>query len=93
MLLRLDRATPEPLVLPHRRQAAPFTLFVGSVVAVFLIEGEKPVEDYDRAVCPQTQTHRRVGDVDGDLLEQCRGHLARDRPFPDELVEPALIGV
>src|SRR6516165_8636177 len=52
VLLRLDCAACEPLALPHRRQSSPFAFLLRRVVAVLLVEGEKPVEDDDRAGRP-----------------------------------------
>src|SRR5215472_1342167 len=92
MLARRHLATGEAFGLSHRRQARALALFIaGDVVAVLLVEREKPVEEDDRAVRAQPKSPSGVGDIDSDLLEQRRGHLARDGPFPDQLVEPSLV--
>src|SRR5215472_18856026 len=92
MLARRHLAPGEAFGLSHRRQARALALFIASgVIAVLLVEREKPVEDDDRAVRAQPESPSGVGDIDSDLLEQRRGHLARDGPFPDQLVEPSLI--
>src|SRR5215472_2691200 len=92
MLARRHLTAGEAFGLSHRRQARALALFIGDgVVAILLVEGEKPVEEDDGAVRAQPKSPGGVGDVDSDLLEQRRGHLARDGPFPDQLVEPSLI--
>ncbi len=44
MLARCNLPAREPFGLSHRRQPPAFPLFVGGVVAVLLVECEKPVE-------------------------------------------------
>ena len=101
MLARCNLAAREPFCLAHRRQPPAFALRhlrcpklgIGGVVAVLLVEREKPVEQNDGAVRAQAEPAGGIGDVDGDLLEQRRGHLARHSPLPDQLVEPELVAV
>ena len=94
MLVRDDRAALEPLAVAHRRQAAVLVIrasFINFVVAVFLVQLQKAVEQRDRAGGVQPHPAAWVGDVDADLVEQRRGHLARHRALPDQFVEPPLV--
>src|SRR5262249_62356547 len=53
----------------------------------------EPVEQNDRAVRPQSNPPGGIGDIDGDLHEERRGDLARDRPLPDQLVKAELLPI
>src|SRR6516225_4721529 len=52
MLSRFDRAACEPLALAHRRQSGRFAFLLGSIVAVLLVECQKPVKNDDRTGRP-----------------------------------------
>src|SRR6516162_9821295 len=52
MLPRFDRAACEPLALAHRRQSGRFAFLLGSIVAVLLVECQKPVKNDDRTGRP-----------------------------------------
>ena len=65
---------------------------LGGIVPAFLVETEEAVEGHGRAGGAQ---RRSVGggDVDRHLIEARAFHLARYRPFPDQLVKPELVGI
>src|SRR5882672_9836476 len=93
MLRRVDRAAVELLALFHARQPAAFAVFVSRVVAVFLIELQEAVEHDRGAGRMQADLAGRIGNIDRHLVEHRRRHLARYGPFPDQLVETALVVV
>src|SRR6185437_15127872 len=93
MLLRPDGLANHRLALGHRRQAAACALLLVGVVAILVVELEEAVELDDRAGGAQHDPPIAGGDIDRDLIEDRRFHLARHGAFPDQLVEAELIAL
>src|SRR5262245_11455276 len=93
MLGRVDLLALNGLSRRHGWKPAAFLVIL--VVAAFLVEREKAVEPDHGA--GGAELRGALGaprvDVDGGSLQLGRGHLARDQPFPDELIEPRLIAI
>src|SRR6266849_5625355 len=92
VLLRVDGAAAERLTFLDRRQA-PVLLVPFDVVLVLAVEREEAVELDGRAGGAELQLLVRRGDVNRDLVDDGRRHLARHGTLPDELVELALVGL
>ncbi len=90
MLLGLDLAAIERIALFERRQTSVVLVVLG-IVDVFAVEREIAVERDGRAGRAQHDIAGRRGDIDADLIDQRRRHLARDGALPDQLVEPPLL--
>ena len=91
MLIGVYALAADRVLLVHRRQhpaliggARP----LGRVVHVLTIQLEVAVEGDDRAV--GTQFCAVASEIDRDLVQLGRLHLARDRALPHELVQPLL---
>src|SRR5579863_8842737 len=82
MLTRGYHTTAEPLFFLHRRQTPVFLIF-RRVVLVFLVELQEAVEHDRRAGRVQTKLAAWVGDVDADLVQHRRFHLAGEGTLPD----------
>ena len=61
------------------------------VVAVLGIDREEAGVEDDLPACAQRRLARRISQVDGGALELRRRHLRRDRPLPDQRVEPPVV--
>ena len=92
MLVRRYDAACDALAVAQIRQTS-LAFLLRRLVAVFLVELQKTVEHDDRTGHVQPDLAARIGDVDADLVEQCRRHLAGDCALPDQLVEAAHIVV
>src|SRR5216684_2028297 len=92
VLLRVDGAAAERLTFLDRRQA-PVLLVPFDVVLVLAVKREEAVELDGRAGGAELQLLVRRGDVNRDLVDDGRRHLARHGTLPDELVELALVGL
>ena len=92
MLLRDHLAARQclPLGEPGQRLLAFGAL--GGIVPAFLVKTEEAVEGHGRAGGAQGRSVGG-GDVDRHLIDARAFHLARHRPFPDQLVKPELVGI
>ena len=98
MLGRGHRLTGQGVALFKLGQTpALLAVAIGRVVEAFLVDRQEAVEQHDGAVgaepCDVLAARPVDGDVDRDLLEARALHLAGQRALPDQLVEPARVGL
>ncbi len=73
------------------RQA--LVVVIGDVVAAFLVDFEKAVEQHHLPGGAQADLAIAAGDIDGGALHPGGFHLAGDRAFPDQIIQAALVGI
>ena len=69
----------------------PAAVLVLGIVAAFLIESEETGEEHNLAGRAQRVLAGAIRQLGGGPLQPRRGHLARQRPLPDQFVEPRMI--
>ena len=89
MLLWGNRTLVHLVTFMDLRQA--FVVFIHHIVTAFFIDAQKPVELHDLTCGAQPDLFILAANLYGGAFQPRALHLARQRPFPDQIIQLALI--